>query len=101
MANSTFDFRGDPVGYVEWMEVNPVGFVLNVPTHRSFPDTILHVKSCHHIQPAADSSPAALRDRFFKVCAIRRGDLERWWASKRLSARLKECDTCLSGRYMS
>jgi hypothetical protein len=98
---TTNDFKGDPVGYLEWMEIHPAGFVLNVPTNRIHPDTILHLKSCRHIQPGAVTEQGAMRDRFFKVCAIHRRDLERWWASKRPSPRLKECDTCLSGRYLS
>lgn len=86
--------QGDEA-YYSWMEANPEGYILNLPTNDQRREVILHRSGCHQISRKRKLGAYTERD-WFKVGNEDMGPLLSWLAQKRPAA-LKYytiCKTC-------
>ena len=76
------EFVNDDQGYLEWINQNPSGYVLNTTQYKAPTYMILHRAACRHISERKRSAPpGAFTERaFVKICAADVARL-RVWAS--------------------
>jgi hypothetical protein len=69
-------FVDNDKGYLEWLQANPQGFVVNSPRVPSASYLALHRATCPHIsQPTSTIWTAG---QYSKTCAVDRAELEAW-----------------------
>lgn len=88
MRMLTFD--NDESGYLQWVNDNPSGFVINTPKRPGdFPD-MLHRANCKSI--STDQRTNYTTTAFKKICSIDRQELAEWGA--RHSGDFHHCKIC-------
>jgi hypothetical protein len=86
------EFRDDDGGYLEWIVVNPAGYVLNIPRGLNPSDAKLHRASCWTIDPRRRQM--TMTESYIKLCSLDHAALDRW-ATARAGAAISRCGTCL------
>lgn len=82
-------FENDETGYLQWVNENPDGFVINSPKQPgSFPE-MLHRASCAHI--TTDRHTNYTTTSFKKICSLDRQELVEW---AKTSDNFQECQSC-------
>lgn len=72
-------FKNDEVGYLEWIENNPNGYVINTFKNISSKYLVLHRASCHTIKPNKSTKMGAFTERnYIKICADTERNLLKW-----------------------
>ena len=77
---AVLEFTGDDEAYLDWIEANPHGFVVNTPRAMPVSYMILHRATCRFIsalQPQAGAGGFTERD-YIKICAAEVDDLRGW-----------------------
>jgi hypothetical protein len=62
------EFRDDDGGYLEWIVVNPAGYVLNIPRGLNPSDAKLHRASCWTIDPRRRQM--TMTESYIKLCSL-------------------------------
>ena len=97
MSVHVFDSGDKP--FLQWMNANPDGYVLNTSGGRGSHYLMLHRSGCHHISgyTTMQSEGAFTTNGYVKVCSNSLSDVQRWIATNReASAAFKPCATCHS-----
>lgn len=95
MSAILFDSGDKP--FLQWMNSNPDGYVLNTTGGRRNHYLMLHRSGCHHISgyTTMQSEGAFTTNGYIKVCSNQFSDIEAWISANREStASLKPCATC-------
>lgn len=87
---SAHEYRDDDVGYGQWLDACPGGYVLNVAASFNPADAKMHLSNCPIIRPRDGRSATG---PYVKVCAPQRADLERW-AAEHMMPLPPACGTC-------
>ena len=83
-------FENDDSGYLQWVNANPDGFVINAPKHPgSFPD-MLHKASCQHISTPQRTNYTTTD--FKKICSMSKEALTDWGHNN--SENFQQCKHC-------
>jgi len=85
-------FMDDEVGYLQWVNTNPEGFVVNCNRSPSPSYLVLHRAHCGTIigRPARGRFWTVL---FIKICSLDRTELETW-AQQQIGGNLRPCQRC-------
>ena len=75
-------FDRDDAGYVDWLESNPHGFVLNSYRGPKTSYLILHQAVCKSVSRIADPPVRWTTSEFIKVCATDVAEIEEWCGNK-------------------
>ena len=74
------EFRDDDAAYLDWIEANPHGFVVNTPRAMPASYMTLHRATCRSIsvrRPKAGAGGFTER-QYVKICALEIDDLRAW-----------------------
>jgi len=82
-------FQNDDADYVQWLNDNHAGFVVNVPSSGTSKTLMLHAATCTFIKKFAGAK--AVGGAYYKVCGIDRNELVEWASQK---GTLKMCGQC-------
>ena len=96
MSASVFDADTGDEPYLEWLENNPKGFVLNTRRSQGSSYWWLHRSSCHHITEPKEDGAYTSGD-YIKVCSNNSEDLREWWRAEN-RPKLKEYKSCKNCR---
>lgn len=89
---SVMIFRDNEMGFREWRDQNPDGYVLNTTRNPSPAYLILHRATCRTISGDPTRGKYWTRD-YIKVCAANRKELESW-ADREVGAKPRACMLC-------
>lgn len=93
---TVFDYND--IAYIEWLNSNPSGLVLNLRRRLSPNYAVLHIASCRAIRNYHVSAPkGAFTERnYIKVCGQKREELDAWLTTniERGAKVTKECSLC-------
>ncbi len=84
-------FEDDDEGYLQWVETNPDGFVLNCERRPSASYLLLHRALCGTIRTERRTNYTTTD--YIKVCALDKQELEAW-AVQNTGGRFKVCQLC-------
>lgn len=76
------EYCDDDIGYFQWLDDHPGGYVLNVPASLGSHYATLHLSSCAHVRP---NDGRAATHAYAKICAEELTDLERWATDHRMT----------------
>jgi hypothetical protein len=94
MAIREFDGAEDEAWYMQWIERNPDGYVLNTARPNPKPDYIvLHRTTCRSISRLTKNQQRFTGGSYMKVGSNDRREIERW-ARERTGGRVTECPLC-------
>jgi hypothetical protein len=85
-------FHNDDAGYLEWIQDNPLGYLINCQVNPSSRYVVLHRASCHTIS----GRPTRGREwtaQYKKVCAKVSRELEEWSLAV-VNVPPQRCGTC-------
>lgn len=80
----------DEVGYQQWLQQNPYGFVLNTNEYHHHK---LHKAKCHTINKKGNYKKSLTGNLQYKVCSSEIPDLEKWCNDKGFELK-QYCGTC-------
>jgi len=83
-------FDNDDAGYLQWVNANPNGFVVNVPKQTGAAPDMLHRSSCQHITTPQRTNYTTTH--YKKICSVDKDDLITWGAKD--SSNFQECKHC-------
>jgi hypothetical protein len=86
-------FDQDDDGYVDWLESNPHGFVLNSYRRPKASYLILHQVECKSVSRIAEPPVRWTTSDFIKVCAANVAEIEAWCRKEAGSSPLA-CGKC-------
>jgi hypothetical protein len=89
---SANEFRDDDDGYRVWVEAHPDAYVMNIARSHNPTDARVHHASCRTISGQNPGGNVRTGD-YVKVCAERRGDLDRW-ARDSVKKPIRRCGIC-------
>lgn len=84
-------FIDDDRGYLDWIDRNPQGFVVNTYKNPSSKYLILHRATCGTISTSKRTNWT--RKYYIKICSLRRTELEEW-ANREVGENPKPCKVC-------
>lgn len=84
-------FKDDERGYLQWVALNPGGFVLNCERHPSARYLMLHRTICDTI--CSEKRTNYTSTGYIKVCALTRKELDTW-AKRETGGRITACEFC-------
>lgn len=90
-------FNSGDKPYINWMDKNPDGFVLNTSPSEGSSYLFFHRSGCHHISQYTSrlSDGAFTTNDYVKVCSTSSGDLVDWAAKfRKKGTTYKSCKTC-------
>lgn len=85
-------FENDDEGYLNWLENNPDGFVVNCHNPPGSDYLRLHHASCSHIRTQERTNWTT--NDYMKVCSNSVEALERWAADRTDGGELEPCQIC-------
>ena len=89
-ADGVSVFQDDDKGFFDWLAANPDGYFVNSERHPRAEYIRLHRPGC---QSFKGSPELHWTKDYVKLCAIERGDLERW-AFNALGSEVTPCELC-------
>jgi hypothetical protein len=89
---STCEFRDDDDGYLDWVDCNPDGYVMNILRSHNVTSARIHRAGCWTIG-GKNSSRVAWTGPYVKVCAEHLAQLEQW-AIDEVGELVPPCGTC-------
>ena len=95
MSYQVFDNEDNT--YLQWMQQNPSGLVLNAWRTQKNAELVLHKSGCHHIATTASLTKGAYTERdAIKIVSTDLTELENWAREHRTgyTGTFKECKTC-------
>lgn len=90
-------FDHDDSAYLDWIAINPDGFVLNTRRTNNLNYNVLHKGTCHHIKTTTNMPEGAYTTRnYIKVCANDVQEIKNWLMENRrgFTERFRICKTC-------
>ena len=73
------EFNNDDKAYLQWLDNNPKGFVINMQRSKSTSYMILHRATCNTIANRLRYPEGAYTEReYIKICATQITDLRNW-----------------------
>ncbi len=89
-------FDSDDTPFLEWMQRNPQGFVINPERRFASRYTMYHRAGCHHISTYGAGHPEGgfTQRQYIKVCTNNLQELLTWRAQHRSRADDIYCQTC-------
>lgn len=84
-------FIDDDIGYLDWIDRNHQGFVVNTYRNPSSKCLILHRAACGTISTSKRTNWTT-RD-YIKICSLRRTELEEW-GKREVGENPKPCQIC-------
>ena len=90
-------FDNDDLKYLDWITVNPEGYVLNTQRISTSSLAVLHLGYCHHVKTTTNMPEGAYTTReYIKVCSKDVGMIKKWLEENRknFSGRFRICKTC-------
>ena len=85
-------FKDDDAGYLEWINSNTDGFVVNCNRQPNPNYLYLHLASCSTISGIPANGKSWTFD-YIKVCSLDQKELEKW-VQQQVGGKLKHCSTC-------
>ena len=89
---SIHEYRDDDDGYLEWLNKNPNGYVINLQRSHIATDAHVHDASCSTLA-APISDGLQLTHQYVKVCGTTLVDVQEWAASH-VSEPIPDCGFC-------
>ena len=86
-------FIDDDAGYLAWLRVHPMGFVLNTERSPRAGYLVMHRASCRSISRTTAVGMRSWTTNYIKVCSDDRGQIEKW-AKDRTDEVPWECGHC-------
>ncbi len=86
-------FIDDDSGYLDWIERNPDGYVVNTFRNPKPGYLVLHRASCRTISKKSSSNTTWTEGGYMKVCASSYDELNRW-AQDDVGGKLSDCSFC-------
>ncbi len=86
------EFRDDDLGYLQWLDTHPDGYVVNILRSYSANAARVHRASCWTITGLRGKG-ASLTGQYVKVCAEQLAELDRW-ATRQVGQPIVRCGTC-------
>lgn len=86
-------FKDDDTAYVEWLEANPHGFVLNSYRRPNSDYLILHRATCKSVSRTAEPPVRWTSGGYIKVCAKDVSEVEAW-CRRETGANPQLCGMC-------
>jgi hypothetical protein len=84
-------FKDNDVGYLEWVQQHPHGFVINTTRSPSPTYLVLHQARCFHI--TKKTAGHRWTTDYIKVCAEQTNLLEDW-VREHIGGTIRRCRTC-------
>lgn len=87
-------FKDNDEGYLEWIENNKNGFVINAFRKTSDLPVMIHKATCRTIRvPSAISKPHWTTGDSIKICSLDKTNLETW-GNNNFSGKVQICTKC-------
>lgn len=85
-------FKDDDNGYLNWINTNPTGFIINCERKPRTTYLFLHRATCFTITGIPARGKVWTKD-YIKVCSISKEELE-MWARREVGGKLHSCRLC-------
>lgn len=86
-------FVDNDAGYLDWIERNPSGFVVNTDRRPNPQYLIVHRSTCYSIRNKPSRGRTWTEGDYMKACASTYDELDRW-AREKVGGELKACTIC-------
>ena len=83
-------FDNDEQGYLEWIAVNPYGYVVNAPKRPGVVPYFLHRANCAHVSTSRHTNYTT--SDYKKICSLDKQELTLWCDEN--SIKFRECQHC-------
>ena len=83
-------FNNDEAGYLQWVNANPLGYVVNAPKQRGAAPDMLHRASCSDI--TTDQRTNYTTTDYEKICSLDKQELIDWGVKN--SSDFRKCKHC-------
>jgi hypothetical protein len=88
--NRMLTFDNDEEGYLQWVNTNPNGFVVNAPKQYGIAPDMLHKANCRHIMTSERTNYTTTD--YKKLCSSDKKEIIDWGAAH--SSNFKACKHC-------
>jgi hypothetical protein len=93
MSDHIYRFIDDNEGYLDWIEKNRSGYVVNCYKNPSPKCLILHKSTCNTIRNATRGPGNWTNNQYIKVCSLDKQKLVEW-AKLTANGELHSCQRC-------